>query len=191
MAPWVHGQNTIESPSSESEPASETEFGVATAAAAPSLLGRLKCPARSSRNRKTEKSTIALMIQFNRMICVPFLTLVYTVCWIFCFQNALSCQHCAKCFRLLLCSKLCWHYPPRPNPIPPRPRGVVHDGIDTIHVNRIGNRPHTSIEIHWDCLMPSVLLLRLHLSIATIVILDGAAQLFVPISAWIVDLFTR
>ena len=32
----------------------------------------------------------------------------------FCFQNALSCQHYAKCFWLLLCSKLCWHYLPRP-----------------------------------------------------------------------------
>ena len=28
----------------------------------------------------------------------------------FCFQNA---QHYAKCFWLLLCSKLCWHYLPR------------------------------------------------------------------------------
>ena len=65
---------------SNSEP--ETELGVATSATALSLLDRLRYPAQFELSRKRISSS----------------------------NNALSCQHYARCFWLLLCSKLCWHY---------------------------------------------------------------------------------
>ena len=65
----------------------EIELGIATSATAPSLLDRLMCPAQSelSRERKT--------MVFNEFL-LPKCSIM-------------------PCFWLLLCSKLCWHYPPR------------------------------------------------------------------------------